>query len=58
MKNCTLVLFLGIWIGFVILFMLIKYTDNDLTQYRVIKTECEKTLPRNQECKLVGVPIK
>lgn len=48
------------WYMFVLGFMVAAILNTmpfaDAEQYRKAKQECEKTLPRNQSCKVIGVP--
>jgi hypothetical protein len=50
------------WAGFVcglMMFMLLSVLPfSDSSIYRTAKEECEKNLPRNQHCKIVGVPVE
>lgn len=43
-------------LGFLIFSILSTMPFADAEKYRRAKQECEKTLPRNQECKIIGVP--
>lgn len=49
-------IFYAIGLGLLIGIMLNALPWSDAEQYRRAKRECEKTLPRNQQCKIVGVP--
>jgi len=42
--------------GFIISAMLNTLPFADAEQYRKAIQECEKTLPRDQHCRVVGVP--
>jgi hypothetical protein len=42
--------------GFMIFAILNTMPFADAEKYRRAKETCEKTLPRNQQCKVIGVP--
>ena len=50
----------GEWYMFVLGFMVAAILNTmpfaDAEKYRRAIKECEKTLPRNQSCKVIGVP--
>jgi len=48
----------AILLGFLLGAILNTMPWADAEQYRRAKQECEKTLPRNQHCIVVGVPSK
>jgi len=58
MKDTLATLFLG---GLIALLMLLAATDLSPTSYKnVVDTaikECEKSLPRDQYCKIVALPV-
>jgi hypothetical protein len=43
-------------LGFMIFSILSTMPFADAEKYRRAKQECEKSLPRNQQCKIIGVP--
>ena len=47
--------FFGVFIGLFIASCLNALPWADASLYSEAKHECEKTLPRNQECKVIGV---
>jgi len=47
--------FMGVAAGLTIAAILNTMPFADAEKYRRAKQECERTLPRNQECKVVGV---
>lgn len=48
--------FAGSLIGFVVMLWLVSSPWSDNAKYRNAIKECEKTLPRDQQCKVIGVP--
>ncbi len=44
----------GILAALLLLIVLVPSSYNN--QARIAKQECEKTLPRNQECKVIAIP--
>jgi hypothetical protein len=43
-------------LGFLIFSILNTMPFADAEKYRRAKQECEKSLPRDQQCKIIGVP--
>jgi hypothetical protein len=48
--------FAGMLFGWMIAMILIAAPFSDTSKYRAALKECEQTLPRDQHCKVVGVP--
>lgn len=46
----------AIVLGFLICAILNTMPFADAEKYRRAKQECEKSLPRNKQCKVIGVP--
>jgi hypothetical protein len=46
----------GAFIGFMIAVWVFNSPWSDNTKYRNAIHECQKTLPRDQHCKVIGVP--
>jgi len=46
----------GIFLGLVISVWCLNHPWSDNTKYRKAIQECERTLPRDQNCKVIGVP--
>lgn len=46
----------GIIIGFMVVVWLNAAPFSDASKYRESLKECEKSLPRDQQCKVIGVP--
>jgi len=44
-------------LGFMIFSLLNSMPFADAAKYRKAMQECEKSLPRDQQCRVVGVPI-
>jgi hypothetical protein len=49
-------LFAGMTIGGLIVLIITALPFSDAARYRKAIDECERTLPRNVQCKVVGVP--
>jgi hypothetical protein len=58
MKYDTPAILPGILMGFLIGAMLNTLPFSDAERYRRAIKECEKTLPRDQHCVVIGVPGK
>ncbi len=56
-EEIILGIIIGTLIGMLLLYFMLKITNNGFTKYHEAKAKCEETLPRNQQCKIVGVPI-
>lgn len=58
MKETLGTLFMG---GLIVLFVLVAAIDLSPTSYKnIVETaikECEKSLPRDQHCKIIALPI-
>lgn len=48
--------FAGALIGFVIMLWLVAAPWSDTSKYRAAIKECERTLARDKQCKVIGVP--
>jgi hypothetical protein len=51
-------IFVGIGLGFILTSVIVQVVPN--SDYRVRKEalrECEKSLPRDQHCKMIAIPI-
>ena len=48
---------LGVWIGVMICGIAEKVGDSYYNRTKTLLTECEKSLPRDQNCKLVALPV-
>lgn len=50
----------GFWCGVIVTFIfvniLISLPFSDISLYKKAKEECEKSLPRDQHCVIIGVP--
>ena len=46
----------GIAFGFMIAIFVVHSPWGDISKYRKAIEECERTLPRDQQCKVIGVP--
>ena len=47
--------FIGAWI---MLGFMTMPSESPYRKYKNVIEECEKSLPRDQECKVIGVPMK
>lgn len=47
---------LGFILGFTVAIVIMALPSSDASLYRKAIDECEKTLPRNQHCKVMGIP--
>ena len=48
--------FWGFFLGMVVMAWMVSNPWSDNTKYRQAIKECEKTLPRDQHCVVIGVP--
>lgn len=46
----------GFFVGFIIPVIIVSLPSSDVSLYRKAIEECERTLPRDQHCRVVGVP--
>ena len=57
-NNETGAFFIGIVVGFCIIATIsVIFPSEQVKQYKNAINECEKTLPRNQHCVVVAVPV-
>ena len=56
MKNNFIFIFIGFIIGFISMGFITNIGEHGLRKIDQMKKECEKTLPKNQECKLIFIP--
>lgn len=47
----------GIFIGLLIVITVVQSPSSNLSQYRAKIEECEKSLPRDQHCTLIAIPV-
>jgi hypothetical protein len=49
---------IGMFTGVILLMLLLGFADSSVSRYKTAIAECEKSLPRDQHCKVVGVPVE
>lgn len=47
----------GLWIGVIICGAAERFGDSYYNRTKALLTECEKSLPRDQNCRLVALPL-
>ena len=58
MDDSKVPFFMGMIVAFIIvLFVSIIFPSEQIKLYKEAINECEKTLPRNQHCVVVAVPV-
>lgn len=50
-------LLIGAWIGIMGCSFAEKYGDSYYNRQKTLIEDCEKSLPRDQNCKLIAVPV-
>ena len=50
-------IFWGIFLGYVFAIWMMHSPWSDLTQYKNAIKSCEKSLPRDQHCVVIGIPV-
>jgi len=58
MKDELIFLAIGFISGITTLLLLMHFTDSNVSRYKTAIAECEKSLPRDQYCKVIAVPIE
>ena len=48
---------MGIWVGIMLVVATVDNTDNITTQAKTAREQCEKSLPRDQHCKITAIPV-
>ena len=49
--------FLGLWVGVILCGAAERFGDSYYNRTQTLLKECEKSLPRDQNCKLVALPV-
>ena len=57
MKEFLPTLLFGIWLGVILCGVAEKFGDSYYNRHKALIDECQKSLPRDQNCKLVALPV-
>ena len=49
---------IGFIAGIIVLMTLVKYGDSIVSRHYKMIEECERSLPRDQHCKTIAVPVE
>lgn len=47
----------GLWLGYLSTVVIVANTDNYVSRAKAAIAECEKHLPRDENCRVVAVPV-
>ena len=56
-SNSTWLFLFGLWLGYMITVVVVANTDNVTSRAKAAIAECEKHLPRDENCRIIALPV-